>query len=173
MGWQKVVEDQVDTLKRSCLNGAIQSILVGVVSNEDKPQEELCDAALKVVAEPRAQCMHGTGTKSGQQSMFEWQTLSMLPALISETRISADARVLYMHSKGTSPWANKDGKQDSFQNIWLWRRAMEHNLIVRAKDCMSLMEKFYAWHYSGNFWWASANHLTKLSGMPSNAISAW
>lgn len=75
-----------------------------------------------------------------------------------------NARILYMHSKGIShPTRNQDD----------WRMMMQHFLIVNWRLAVSYLDNHdlatVNWrtypvpHPSGNYWWANASYLRKLS----------
>lgn len=73
-------------------------------------------------------------------------------------------RVLYLHSKGVT----KPGDE----RVADWRRMMEHFLVGGWRRCVELLDGQDLvgcnWraeprpHFSGNFWWARADHLLRL-----------
>lgn len=91
----------------------------------------------------------------------EKNTLLMLHKL---ALTNPTAKILYFHTKGIShPTKNQDD----------WRMMMQHFLIVNWRLCVDLLETkdvvaanwrtFQKPHASGNFWWANAEFIGKLS----------
>jgi hypothetical protein len=78
------------------------------------------------------------------------------------------ARILYLHTKGTSP-----ARQDIMANRAAWTDLMLYWTVTRAAAAMralrdgadavgSLLLRTPYTHFSGNFWWAKASHLARL-----------
>lgn len=85
-------------------------------------------------------------------------------------------KVLYLHLKGCSHTSNSP----YYDNIRSWRKYMEYFVIENWKKCVELLDThdtvgtewwdtayisqrwISAPHYSGNFWWANANYVSKL-----------
>lgn len=74
-----------------------------------------------------------------------------------------DCYVLYMHTKSASRLSTQTTS---------WRKYMEYFNIFLWKDVIKILEKYDTYgvdlhknprHYSGNFWWATSNHIKKLS----------
>ena len=93
-----------------------------------------------------------------------------------------NAHFLYIHTKGL----RKDG---DFISKWHWRKYLEYWVLDRQREARLLLDLGYDavgvnvinpaggvtperaytrvnprhnWHYSGNFWWSTAAHLSKL-----------
>ena len=89
--------------------------------------------------------------------------------------------VLYMHTKGVHDHGD-------FAAKWQWRKIMQAAVVTHHQRCIQLLDagydavginavnmfmeghertmkvnKEHAWHYSGNFWWASTAHIARLS----------
>ena len=95
-----------------------------------------------------------------------------------------EAHILYIHTKGMHDHGDPVAK-------FHWRRAMEYWVIEKHKEARRLLTWGYdtvgsnainkdmpehrskmrvnpahAWHYSGNFWWATAHHIARLDEIP-------
>lgn len=98
----------------------------------------------------------------GEQNIFEGQTLKA----IWSHQFEPDARILYMHNKGAT---------SNSPYVAAWRETLNHEMITNWTKCYGLLH-----HYdvvgisdshvirsnsvitSGNFWWATAEYLSKL-----------
>lgn len=78
-----------------------------------------------------------------------------------------NCNILYLHCKGVT-------KPDN-QNINCWIDLMEYFLIEKHSQCIDDLRKYDAagvnaggspLHFSGNFWWASSNYISKLGKCP-------
>lgn len=74
-----------------------------------------------------------------------------------------DSNVLYLHSKGVTKPENK--------NIQDWSNLMEYFLIEKHEQCLETLSCHDVCglnyhpnnpHFSGNFWWATSDHIKKL-----------
>jgi hypothetical protein len=90
--------------------------------------------------------------------------------------------VYYFHNKGVSHYKNDDWVHNCVPNVtkWEycnaihWRKYMESFLLERPTLCLRAMlyhgaltcgvnlNKYYRWHYSGNFWAASCDYIATL-----------
>ena len=78
-----------------------------------------------------------------------------------------ECSVLYVHTKGINHLAN--GRLSKVND---WKNMMLYFLVHRHKDCLALLEDYDVVgcnyqatpspHFSGNFWWASSEHIRKL-----------
>jgi hypothetical protein len=82
---------------------------------------------------------------------------------------SKDYKVLYIHQKGLKDVVNLNTRD--------WRLLMEYFVIHRWQECITALEENDCvgvnWltdtfvgrhpHFSGNFWWANANHIANLN----------
>lgn len=83
-----------------------------------------------------------------------------------------DCNVLYLHCKGVT----KSGAEA--ENVNAWIDLMEYFLIEKHEncindlqtfDCVGLLLKYSpSIHFSGNFWWATANYICKLDHCADN-----
>jgi hypothetical protein len=103
---------------------------------------------------------------SEDPNLFEIPTLK----LISEfSKKHPSAKVLYLHSKGIS----YDKQSDLYACSTDWIKMMLHFLCKHSADSLKALDTCDTTgcnllhnpnpHYSGNFWWANANYIKKLS----------
>jgi len=84
--------------------------------------------------------------------------------------LNSNSKILYMHTK--------DVDQENNDNLKDWIDMMLYFLISKNESCIKYLENndvvgcnYQATqkpHFSGNFWWANANYLKKLSIIKSN-----
>ena len=120
----------------------------------DLTKYEYMDPRIKVI---EASCDPG---------LFELPTLK----LISEySKANPNAKVLYVHTKGIS-YAKEDPR---YVNGLDWINYMLHFVCKKADNCLKLLDTYDVagcnfsehpyHHFSGNFWWATSDHLKGLS----------
>ena len=139
--YMSILEDFLDRIQKSGL-GAIANIHICVAGND--------------IELPNHPVYH-----NGRLEQFEFPTLNRLSVLAKK---QPDSKILYIHTKGVSTPDNPC--------IDDWRNYMAHFVINKFQDCLSALENFDtcgvdlrdrpALHYSGNFWWANANHINSL-----------
>ena len=127
-------------------------------------------------------------------SNFEFSSVNFLlrSAKDLESR-SIEAHFLYIHTKGLHHHGDYTSK-------WHWRKYMEFWTLRRHQDARGLLALGYdalgsnaidfsagaeidsrirvnpshGWHYSGNFWWATTSHLSRLPQLPENTtVDHW
>ena len=112
---------------------------------------------------------------------WELPSINYLREFARNSRDAGDERyVLYMHTKGV-----RDHRD--FAAKWQWRKVMQAAVVRRFQQCVELLDagfdavginavnmfmeghehtvkvnQSHAWHYSGNFWWASTAHMARL-----------
>jgi len=76
-------------------------------------------------------------------------------------------KFLYLHSKGVKYSEAKDPKK--LEPVEDWRNLMEFFLIYKYQLCLEKLDEFDIVginyndiHFSGNFWWSTANYYLKL-----------
>lgn len=104
-------------------------------------------------------------TNCPQVDQYEFPTLELIKTFAD----NYDYKILYIHTKGAS---------NENENIADWRRCMLYFLVERWEDCVKKLDEvdtigIYRTndpvdHYKGNFWWARASHIRKLT-MPREA----
>ncbi|HRI15078.1 MAG TPA: hypothetical protein PLX89_18945, partial [Verrucomicrobiota bacterium] len=158
-GWQEIVEDQCERLRRSGLLNRTQKLLVGVVG-DDPAAMPFLQARLGEVAS--IHCW-------GPVDLYEFPTLQRL---FEEAQIG-DFRGWYIHTKGVS--CPSDG-------ALAHRLLMESVVIDNHLGCCHALTDYdlcgarwlpacageYESHFTGNFWWATAEYLRTLP--PPNSL---
>jgi len=99
---------------------------------------------------------------SEDTSLFELKTLEVILNFSLRNPLS---KILYLHTKGVS--------YNEFSNVEDWKNYMLYFLVNKQKECVSLLNNFDTVgvnyqrkphiHWSGNYWWATANHITSLN----------
>lgn len=140
--WRNLMLEQIDTLYSSSIM-EVADLHIGITDTLDPPKK-----AQVAINNP---------------SRGEAATIK---ALYDYCIDNPDAKVLYFHTKGvTHP--TKEQRD--------WRRMMEYWCIERWKLCVEQLEmydtvgcnfSYETWsgpypHYSGNFWWANADYVSK------------
>ena len=91
----------------------------------------------------------------------ESKTINQLRNFCIENK---DCNILYLHCKGVTKQGN--------QNVQSWIEMMEYFLIEKHERCIADLSNFDALgtnfggsppHFSGNFWWATSNYISKLN----------
>jgi len=107
-----------------------------------------------------------------------------LEALLEDAK-KEDFKCIYLHNKGTTQQGNKCAN-----NVNRWRKMMEFFLIDNCEKCIPLLEYYdtlgcnlldkgnisgetvrfadeiHSLHYSGNFWWARSDYISRLPPFP-------
>ena len=106
---------------------------------------------------------------SENPKLYELETLNIILTFSKKTR---DSNVLYLHTKGTLH------SNDLFRtrNIEDWKNMMLFHLLNKNKQCVDLLTRYDMVgcnlhmnqhrcpnHFSGNYWWATTNHIQNLS----------
>ena len=106
--------------------------------------------------------------RRGKLEDFEFPTLDLLQ---EKSRHESSAAVLYLHVKGASVRSHRMAAADA------WRRYMLHFLVDRHEEALSHLNECDVcgvdWrrspvpHFSGNFWWARSEYISKLPDVQS------
>lgn len=97
---------------------------------------------------------------SNNLRLYESSTLNLL----YQHSFTEDFKVLYLHTKGVK----HNGKN---LNVIDWVKYMSYFNIYKHEDCLNMLDNYDAVgvnlfdsprHFSGNFWWSSAKHISKL-----------
>jgi hypothetical protein len=104
-------------------------------------------------------------------NLFENCTIKTMSSFC---KLNPQYKILYLHTKGVS-YENNNRNVSIFENIKDWTDFMSYCLIDNAESCIDLLDCYNAIgcnyreppkekyeHFSGNFWWANANHINKL-----------
>lgn len=152
-GWEHIVVEQCHRLKNSGLLDVTDYVIVGIVGNVEPAL-----STLKCLLRGKARVVYG-----GDVSQFEFPTLQHLYDLSQ----AQDFDAWYIHTKGVS--------HNSSHGVW-HRLQMESIVIEKHAYCRSKLDCHDAcgmfWrltgfdqpnpHFSGNFWWATAEYLRSL-----------
>ena len=151
--WRNVFEEQLVTLQQSGLYDTADYIHIGINGTEELP----------------FQLFKVNRIKYNTNHILEADTLSDLHNFAIS---NPDYKILYIHSKGVSRY--------EVDTVVAWRRYLEYFVIKKWKSCISILDNYdcvgtewglsntlgetcnYLPHYSGNFWWATANYISKL-----------
>lgn len=141
--WRALVTEQVELLRDYGL-WEVADVHIGVAGTEELNG---CDGATVFYNE---------------DSTSEGDTLR---ALASYAQKNDAANILYMHTKGLTHPGHAPVRD--------WRLLMEHFCVERWEECVELLDRFDAIgvnlnqepepHFSGNFWWARAQHIRGLN----------
>ena len=98
------------------------------------------------------------GYTSADLGEYEFPAL----ALLQDAARTRDDHFFYLHTKGVSRSAMS-------QHARYWRALMLHHVVERHAECLEALASHDCagtnWrgnHYSGNFWWARAEHIRRL-----------
>ncbi len=97
---------------------------------------------------------------------YEYPTLGLLYE--NSMIMNDNDNILYIHLKGVSYFGDKDRESKSIA----WRDFLSHFMIDKHNDCLKALETVDVCsvnfrtdpsvHFSGNFWWAKAEHIKTL-----------
>jgi hypothetical protein len=100
----------------------------------------------------------------GLNDTNESETLNLI---LDFSKNQTNGRVLYLHSKGVTRTFQKNVCRECIQD---WIDCMEYFLIEEHQTALDYLKIYStcgvnlkAMHYSGNFWWATTEHISKLS----------
>lgn len=169
--WKEVIVQQVQTLMRCGLYEKSTHICVTIVGDYESKD-------LDIFAGSKFILHHG-----GPLTEYEFPTLV---ALHKHTKVH-DGLVWYIHTKGVGH--AKNGKV--FAGITDWRKYMEHFILEKHEACIQALithdccgvdyKQHPAPHFSGNFFWATCEHIRRLPDIAtvradvhfSNHIQEW
>jgi hypothetical protein len=99
-----------------------------------------------------------------------------LNKLWQDSHTEQDAAILYFHAKGITGIETKlkQGAADIIINMHQWRKFLEWGVIEKQEECLAVLKNgadtvgvnFTEWpvkHYSGNFWWAKSDYISRLA----------
>jgi len=147
--WVDIYNEQIDYLYKSGLLNNSDIVYLGVNGDKELP---IIFENFKVV----------------RNNDKDWQEETpTLCSLLEFAKVNKDYRILYIHTKGVTHYADSAGD---------WRRMMQYFCIEKWKEALELLKKYDAigtnfsddhyWgnqpHFSGNFWWANSNYIESL-----------
>jgi hypothetical protein len=98
---------------------------------------------------------------SNNLRVYESSTLNLL----YKHSLTQDFKVLYLHTKGVK----HNGKNI---NVIDWVKYMSYFNIYKHEECLNMLDNYDAVgvnyfdsprHFSGNFWWSTSKHISKLA----------
>jgi GR25 family glycosyltransferase involved in LPS biosynthesis len=105
---------------------------------------------------------------SSNVKLYELETLNIIRDFSANT---PNSNILYLHTKGVIHSVNNEVPPQ----IEDWKDMMLYHLLNKNKQCTDLLKRYdmvgcnmheatgcTSKHFSGNFWWATTNHLKKL-----------
>lgn len=103
---------------------------------------------------------------TNEPNIFEGQTLQYIHECVQRLEVLDDARILYMHSKGS---------HSNSTYVSTWRDVLNHEMITKWEHCYNLLDQYDVVGISdthvirsnsvitsGNFWWAKVKYLRTL-----------
>ncbi len=150
--WRKSYDLLMSSIKDSGLYENIKEIRLGVVSENSKLIEDdrFNDTKVRVVC-------------TGKVEEYERPTLLHMKKSSNED--PGDTLYFYLHTKGIRWWGTKHETK-----VVEWIRSMLDCNITNWENAVKILEtsetygcNYNGGHYSGNFWWATAKHIRKLS----------
>lgn len=182
--WRLIISDMLFSLERHGLYEVAHSITVcaaGTTSQIDELRE-LCSSF-----GTRFDRVKVLQTSNSTTNYWEFLTINYVQTLASQLEAkNQPGHVLYLHTKGLYE------HNGDFVSKWFWRKWMEDFVIKRHREARALLSFGYdtvgcnavnlyiapheemkvnplhAWHYSGNFWWATTGHLASLPKLPTD-----
>jgi len=149
--WKRSFTMLIDTIRKSNLYENINVIRIGVVNDVGK-----------VIDDPLLKDNKFDIIYLGSSSQYERPTLLHMRSK-SETD-PENTVYFYLHTKGIKHFGSKYEK-----NIVGWIYLMLYWNIVRWQYALNVLKTYNIYgcdyiinHYSGNFWWATVNHIRKL-----------
>jgi hypothetical protein len=160
--WQNVMNDQLTKMSESGLLDHLDELHICTNGNQDsfaQAKEYLSDYTN--ITWPHV---------NDHAQIGEYPTLNYLKNYCDNSQ--EEFYVMYLHLKGLSKFG--DPYRDS------WRQYMDYWQIERWEDCVAVLDQNYetaginyndqpnvqnhSWpHYSGNFWWARASYIRRLT----------
>jgi hypothetical protein len=164
--WKEIVIDQYKTLLNSKILDKVKNVNVTFLGEKKENLNFLLELNEKIKI------------KQYSNNIFLFESL-ILNNLLDWSKTNK-SNVLYIHTKGCS----HSGRV--FDNVWQWRKLMEHFLIHEHDNCVKLLEENDAigclpvdagkpirileekhnMHFSGNFWWSKTDYISTLPRLP-------
>lgn len=169
--WGAVFEHLLNSIINSGLINVLSEIRLGVLGCKASVEELIAEKY------PQLQEKIHIIFYSTNKELYERPTLEHLRA----SSDLEDFNALYLHTKGV-----RDKNRELRDNIQMWVDMMLHFLVYQYPNCLALLETHSSVgchlfnrinpkilresatgkscrHYSGNFWWATSEHLKSLS----------
>jgi len=147
-GWKSIFQELIALIKCSGLYDRSETIWVGLLGPAPE-QFEYRDLKLNVV-------YHGADLRR-----FEFPTLELL----QNSCYRPSCLCYYLHLKGVF-------SERQYPNVGNWRKYMQYFVVERHQECIAALRTHdvcgvnwqrHPWpHFSGNFWWATAEYIRTL-----------
>lgn len=164
--WKDIVLDQFETIQNSGLINNIQNIYITFLGQKQENINWLLNKNNKLILYKYSSSLY-LYEKICLDSLFDWS-------------LNNTSNVLYIHAKGVTHPNN--------QNVWNWRKMMEHFLINQYDKCLiklnnencdavgcvltnhgtdrRIKNETHNYHFSGNFWWSNTKYIKTLPKIP-------
>ena len=183
--WELVLTDMLVSLDRTGLLQLATSVTVCTSGNDTHIGQ--LQSMLKDLGRRFGKVAIHKTASANSTNLWEFSTINY--AINFSKYLEAEhkrSHILYIHTKGLH--ADTGG----FVGKWFWRQWMQDHVIMHHYEARSLLQwgydavgcnainKFtplryemkvnpdHAWHYSGNFWWATSSHLASLQQLPTD-----
>lgn len=164
--WEKIVNEQVRTIIDSGLVKECKAIYITLLSPTEINLAETIFLPAPFVVR----------FQSNDLGLYESKILNLMreDCIKMTPDESKNVHIWYIHSKGIS---TKHQNPRTHLKIRDWRRLMEYFVITNWRDCVKTLENGFdtaginyhlspSPHYSGNFWWSTADYIKKLPELP-------
>lgn len=180
--WTTIFIEQMKHLEESYLMFALQKLKIKAITQRDERilmLEQLCSSYsdmeidIEYFQNPFANDHNMLNSRDTNLTCSETNTLKRM--YDDAQTFNDKTNILYFHSKGSTSFA----KNINYQNItrhkeyYYWRKFMNWGVIDNWRKNVDALKHYDtsgcdylnspAPHYSGNFWWAKASHIKKLS----------
>lgn len=172
-GWQRLVQQQLDHLRKSGLLEATKQLFVSLVCLREEDE-----AAFRALA-PEANI--SVCSVERNPAVYEYPALRQVQQVAQRQR----CWVYYFHTKGVS-YQSEEGQSRLFRSFTrkmeAWREMMEYFIMDCWKVAVNTLEAghdtygCYQWPpdgytmFSGNFWWAASDYLSSLPALTEATI---
>ncbi len=169
--WKEVVGDIFNDIRQSGLYEKLNEIRCFVLShNLEEDVQFFDDKKIKIIGSSTEFNLYESSTINAlyDDALIDGELADGMKMNIKEDVKTENTYVLYLHSKGvTKP--HMDSVKD-------WTKCMKYFNIYKHEDCIKKLTEGYdvvginfhltpKYHFSGNFWWTSYNHLRRLERM--------
>lgn len=154
--WKQIVAEQIETLEKSGLGEACDSMTITVVGGK---VEEVQDMFTNLSFYSKVNIIDA----SLDLHQYEFPGID---AVIRIAAVKPNAKILYIHSKGVTHYQTA-----SEQPVRYWRRYLEYFTVTQWQDCVKALDYYDVcgvdWtlsisglpFFAGNFWWSRASYI--------------
>ena len=176
--WQEIIEEQLRLLHVSGLGTACEKIYVQLCGIKNESHfEQVKTHFTRYPFYPKIQFKY-----INRLDTYEYPSINQVQRVAKR---NPTAHIFYFHTKGASHGKippNLHWKPQQVENMKQWRRCMEYFTITKWRDCQEALryydccgidwvkgqnwaenQKEGDFHYSGNFWWATASYINRCT----------